>query len=890
MTKESKKSGTAGLSDKENSKSLSDFMPKADQFPEIDKIIRSFRENNFLDLSLRKRFKVINQTLCKLIQDAPSNAFLLSAVLDYIDRVNKENVLEDIINLASFEFWLNHFSELSENENYLIRSKIVGKSIPRGDYQGLFPIGMDRTFTGSHFVAAHLSPDVDTMIASFWGWMDAFAARIGTGLHIWSLPGGPPDSPITAIIREMFGKYTFDYLARTSLTLTLTSMDLVTQKSLTKEMGNRMAWELDHRTHQDKAVILVDENGHYLGDWRISDVELVRPIVIAFKSCLHWFENNLLNKLIALFAKQNLKLTDLPSFNASVFDVKIKDCVPAQEFTERQKNDLDDFFHQLLGLENGLDSTFRDLNRTLDALSLPDMLKFQKEIENISKSSLFDSNGHLIEDRPKIFHYLDKIIKDLDRSIHQVRNYVERLDIVLGIKHKVLNLPHLYLTLRSDVEEMRQKIQHHDFLTVIVNDKSTNSLFPVGIVRSADLRKTGLGTVSLRDFCNLEEVKMASYLEVISVIDHHKSSLKTNSAPSALISDAQSCNVLLAEQAFIINDRFSLGGMTSSEIDKQIEKMSQAPISASQTRILRRLLQRRTAAHHIGNVFYINSNREFNEYLSFLHAILDDTDLLTKVSNRDVECLAQILNRLKSLSLKEEIEVVNFDDIPKDRNYAKTAAQRILKNPDMYSLYKKTYDYRESEVESNLKQCSEGKYSNIFLDTKVQNGCARVGQTKIFASNFDSFVRYTDGIRTSWLKQAQEVNKEYPEIDLHIHMVSTIASAEEVYHNQIGPYKHQDELWFWISDTQQAYDHLASFLGNFKNVAENFRDKDMHVEFIGPNADEYAQIFQQNFLNIPRKIAKDFQKGLPLAILRIKPGSVNSRKSMITPFIPRIIP
>jgi inorganic pyrophosphatase/exopolyphosphatase len=31
-----------------------------------------------------------------------------------------------------------------------------------------------------------------------------------------------------------------------------------------------------------------------------------------------------------------------------------------------------------------------------------------------------------------------------------------------------------------------------------------------------------------------------SYLEVISVIDHHKSSLATSSAPMAIIADAQS--------------------------------------------------------------------------------------------------------------------------------------------------------------------------------------------------------------------------------------------------------------------------------------------------------------------------------------------------------------
>ena len=80
-----------------------------------------------------------------------------------------------------------------------------------------FPLAWVKVYSGTHFITAHLSPDVDTMIASFWGWMDAFGARIGTGLHLWCLPGGPPDSPFTSIFRDMFGSGLFLYLARTQL-------------------------------------------------------------------------------------------------------------------------------------------------------------------------------------------------------------------------------------------------------------------------------------------------------------------------------------------------------------------------------------------------------------------------------------------------------------------------------------------------------------------------------------------------------------------------------------------------------------------------------------------------------------------------------------------------
>jgi hypothetical protein len=835
---------------------------------------------------LRQRFKQINQTLYHLIQNAPLPAFLFSAVLDFFARIDREKILNEPLNFASFEFWLNHFSGVNDQENYELRAKIMGKWVPRNEYQAFFPIGMDRVYAGTHFITAHLSPDVDTMIASFWGWADAFSARIGSGLHLWCLPGGPPHSPFTSIFRDMFGAGLFSYLPRTTPTLTLTAMDLVSQKGFKKELGHTLISTIDHGSNE-KAVILVNAHGHYLGDWRSSDVELVRQIIILFKSCLHWFENNLHTNLISLFAKQDLTVHDFSAFYTAVLDIKIKDCEPALDFNEQQKRDLNDFFCKLLGVKDGLEGTFRDLCQALKNLSIPKIAQFENILAGLHSSELFDAQGRLIENRPKIFHHLQAIIRYLDEAIFQVRNYVERLDVALGIKHTVLGLPHTYMTLRSDVDEMRYKMQDYDFLTVVIQEQD-NSLFPVGIVRARDLRENGLGTVSLRDFCNLEEVKMASYLEVISVVDHHKSALKTFSVPTTLIGDAQSCNVLIAEQTFSINDKYSLGGMSLEQIEAQIREIQALPQpTASDIRLLQRLLQRRLAAYTTAP-FYVHPKREFNEYLCFLNAILDDTDLLTKVSARDLTCIAQLLNRLKSLVLKREVEIVHFDDIPRDKNFTKAAAQRILQQPDMYSLYREIYNIRESEVESNLNLCLNGHHSNIFLDTKVQNGCARVGQTKLFASNFPYFLEHADEIRQIWLNKSQVVYHEQPETDLHIHMISTIASADEVYKNQIGPYHHQDQLWFWTPLTQQGLNHLNSFLAGFQQGAKNLKES-MSLEFLGPKCEEYLQIFSHHFPHISQKIVSNSPDKTPVVILHFKAGGLNSRKAMISPYLPQLI-
>lgn len=869
---------------------LGDYECHLSLFPSLDKVFEQFRQPDFLALNTRKRFKKVNQVLLKLIEDAPSDSFLLGAVVDFIGRINQAKILNETYQFSSFEFWLNQYSPLTEHENYLVRTKIVGKHLPRSEYQSFFPIGMGKTFAGSHFVAAHLSPDVDTTIASFWGWVDALAARVGTGLHLWSLPGGPPDSTVMKIFCEMFGQSAFTSMARHAGTLTLNAMDLLSQHNLVKEHGEISTNAINHSS-ADRAVIHIDEKGHYLGDWRSSDVEQISPILFLIRSCLRWFETHLHSKLIAFFAKENLSVQDIPALVASGFNIRIEECEPVANFNDKQKELLNDFFSKVVKMPSGLKGTFADLNKALSQNNILELLKFQQEIEALPKSGLFDSKGQLENNRSKIFHHLEKLILQLDNAIQGAKNFMDRLDIAMDIKHKVLGLSPIYITLRSDVDEMRVKLKNYDYLTVVVQDLD-GTLFPLGVVRAVDLRKSILGTVSMRDFCNEEEIKMASYLEVISVVDHHKTSLKTTSTPLALIGDAQSCNILIAEQTILLNDRYSLASMSSKEIESQIRQAAALTTTPANIRLMQRLLQRRIAAQ--SQNYFINPVREYTEYLLFLLAILDDTDLLTKVSDRDVDCVAALLNRLKTLILQKEVEIINFDNIPKDKNYAKAAAKRILQHPDMYSLYKTVYMFKEKEVEANLKNCVDGFPSNIFTDTKEQNGCSRIGQTKMFSANFPFFFQHAADLRRIWYQQATEVYKDYPEIDLHIHMISTVASADEVYQDKVGHYDHLDEMWFWVPSTQQAHDHLSSFLSAFHTsleiqLSKNDQEK-MSVEFLGPNAIEMSQTFSQNFGSVKSSTAPQSDKGLPIAVLRFGAGTLNSRKSMISPYIPRLVP
>lgn len=633
-----------------------------------EKLIESLKTSLAALTSPFEKFIKISEAIYNLVKESPQHSYLLPTIVDFLGVLNESENLKNPYRFVNFEFWLNHFSGISKEEQLIIRGKISGRYIPRQDYQTYFPVGMDSYHSGSHFVAGHFSPDIDTTVASFWGWLDAFSARIGTGLHYWSLPGEEPDSPVTTIIKGLFGKQFFEVISRTNKTLFLTASDL---------------------------------------------------------------------------------------------------------------------------------------------LSKP-------ESQTSSSASI-------------------------------------QLDAEIG--------------------EIREKITESNSDLTVLMDETV-----VGVIKSSDLDKKILATVTQRDFCNHNEIKMPSYMEVISVVDHHKSNLHTTGIPCVTIADAQSSNVLIAEKEFELNDRYSLGGISEHEIKNQLEELSQST-SLNDLRIKKRLLQRWIAALS-NQPYFVHPKREYDSYLCFLYAILDDTDLLTKVTNRDVLCVANLLNRMKSLSLGREVEIIHFNDLIKDSSFAKKAAKRLLINPDLHSLYKKIYDQRASDIDSQILACKNGDSCSLFTDTKEQNECVRVGQIKLFSSNVSLFQTEKEHILHFWCQNAKEIHERKPAIDLHLQMVSTVPNADEVCHENPVAYSHQDELWLWVP---QNNDHLSHFLKGFSKAGEPFKNS-LSVEFFGPHASQLKKLFFNCFYEIPSELIP--QKEFSVIVLRFKAGAVNSRKSMITPFLP----
>lgn len=884
MTKKPKSSKTEASS----SVYLGDFSPFFSSLTYEEELLQKFKTPSFRALSIREQIHQICRSLWEKIDQEKNETFLLPGILRFIEKLHELQILENFT-FNQFELWLNQFSELSFDENYRIRAKIVGKKLPRDDYQLLFPIGMGKVYPGSHFVTAHSSPDLDTTIASFWGWIDAFGARVSEGLHFWNVPGGVNEQQIEVkvLFEDIFGKGVYHHLVRNRLSLSISGIDLMTQKGVVRKRTDISSWALDLEKNQN-AIVLVDEEGFYRGDWRNIDAEGVRQVIMLLNHCLRWFESAFHQKLITLFSKEDFCAQDLLPFARSFLDLKIADAEPAKEFSDTQRKLVHDYLYKVILVKEGLDGTFGDFAKAIQQLHVQDFQNFIDILLKIQHSSIFDAKGKLIADRTQLFAVLEKVIKGLDKAIHSIRVYVDTLQVALRIKTEVFAYKPVYISHRADVEEIRSKMGNNSYLTVTMPDKE-GKLIPLGVIHASDLYRPVLGTSSLRDFCNREETKIPSYIEVISIVDHHKGQLQVLTPPTAHIADVQSSNVLVAQLAFRLNDKYTTFGMSEKEIEAQIQEVSTDLSSLSAKRILRKLLAKQEALQRRGKHF-IHPDREFVEYLHFLYAILEDTDLLTKVSKRDIECVAELINRLKSLFLKKEIEVVHFDDLSEGPDFIATAARRLLRNPDLYSLYRKIYLFKEKIVEADIEKCATSQSEAIFNDTKEQNGCCRVGQTKLFPNNYPCFAKHVKALQKAWYEQAEKFYKEKKEIDLHLHMVSTIDGVESLYSGKQERLAHQDELWVWIPIEQdQAIQHLKSFLYAIRKT-QAFTQNDITIQFLGKDAKKLSDIFTESFLSVPEnKITIDLNSPLSMAILRFNAGSINSRKAMISPYLPKLV-
>jgi hypothetical protein len=826
----------------------------------------------------------VNKTLLLCIQEQPTPCFLLAAVLEFINRVNMEKLLAEPYTITLFELWLNHFSRLSSEDILRVRGKIVGRYIPRDEYQVFFPIGMGRMFQGSHFVAAHVSPDIDTTVASFWGWVDAFGCRIAEGTHQWSLPSGLSDGHILLFFRGLFGGHVFEQVSRSLPTITISALDLLTKREFHRVQESERADSIDH-SRTEHAVIVVDEDGLYKGEWRSGDAEDVRQVISGLSNCLRWFEGQCHAGMIRVLAKERSTAEEVVASYEKVLATVIKECPVAQESTEHGKKLFHEYLKKVLVLSKGSHHSFHDLLLQLDSVFSSTFYLFFARCEELKSPELFNESGELKADRVMAASAIEDVVEAMEDALDIVREAMEKLSHLLIVKKDVLGYPSTFVTLKSDVDEMRSKIGHFDHLTVVIPELN-DRLYPLGVVYADDLKKSVLGTASFRDFSTLEETKMASYVEVISIVDHHKMRLQTSTAPTLVIGDSQSSNTLVGEQSLRLNRRYGKQDSLQN-ILTMIEKQAFALSLEDFSERLYRAFEKETKEQNGG--FFVDVSRELCEYFSYIFAILDDTDLLSKVSRRDVICLKNLLDRMRALVDGISSVAVSFDHIPDDENFVRNAAQALVQSDDLYSIYANVYKFREKEIEEALTFAIQGIPSTFFLDTKEQNGCCRVGQAKLFHNNIKTYQSHCQALVALWQKTAEEIFTVHPHIDFFLQMISTVPSEKEVYLGKGDTWEHQDEMWLWTPEGGVPEQHLIGFLNSFEGspIVQNLV---VDVEIVGPLAEQRKTLFIQNFSKAHRIAIHVTSEGPTIAYLRYKAGAINSRKSQVTPFLPKLLP
>lgn len=866
--------------------------------PSLDQIEAQLRQQCLKARHLQDRIEVCSRAILSWINEQHVPCFLLAGVLAYIRLVNETGVTAPLrYQMSSFEAWLERKSDLSESERRLVRAKIMGQLLPREEYQRLFPIGQDRYLPSSHIITGHSSPDLDTTVSSFWSWCDAWAAPVAERLHYWNVPGGLPDLvEIQFLMLDPFGPQVAE-LPKARTTLALTAFDLLaSQPPIVVHLGDR----LGALPVQQAPVAIQDAEGILVGELRQQDVDRIRQLTNPLMACLHWFERYF-EQVLVDFLAQNQDPNALEAVLKRLFQSQLRQADPYTYQSQEQQTRIHHLIQILFHLPQGAGATFGDLAKSMSQqLQEPPC---PEVCFSLVRAFLLESN-----DPSAGFHLLSKLSHVLAATSDSIRVFLEQVDQALRVKEQVLQVPDSIVKGNADVEELRQRMgDHHALLSALVDDRGRR--FVEGLITAEDLRRQPVGTVSIRDFCNREEVKIPPYFEVVSVVDHHKISLETSRTPTITMADVQSVNTLMAEQALAMQMPYAAAGRKAAELIRERTSLAEVASPSSLRRQQKLLCQEQALQRPSlrgGESCWVAPERQWWQSLSTLFAILDDTDLLSKSTWRDLEAVMTLLNLMASLTEKRELEVVAFDDLTKDPANMAAARERLLSTDLLNGLLAVVLKAKYESLNANIEAAAEGRGSSLFADLKIQNGCAAVGQIKLFDANRAFFFEKEALLQNVWLHGSQDMAKQRPEIDLFIEMISSLhtelkadvrspGESKENQDSRAAQTSHEtddDELWIWVPPPEASRVHLRVFLANL--VAGPLQDyrSSCSVTLIGPDKPGLDRVFREHFdlvtlestsANRPRT-----HGDVTFAVLSLPRGLLNSRKATITPCLPRL--
>ncbi|WP_108623794.1 hypothetical protein [Candidatus Similichlamydia epinepheli] len=746
------------------------------------------------------------------IVSVPHPAFLLPSILTLFRNANASNLLDRTIHFLDWEQWILFYGNFSKNDEIDLRAKIVGKKSSRESYQTYFPIGHGLFYRGSHYVSAHKSPDLDTLVCSFWGWMDAFGAKISDRLHIWHVPDGKINPTDLAFLDSLLGIGNFDILCRRRESLEAEACDLSSPCAKCSSANDLLREASNH-----KSLLVVNENGQYLGEWNAEDSEMFYSIVMPLTHLLDSFESQIRSSLFDCFSRESPN-EELQKLLWSFENKIVAEDVTFLRYSDLSKSRLKTLFESVFSF-----SIFETIKSMSFALKKNGICELTQCFEAIEKLLAFDFSKKTLF---SVFIEIKTALQTLEKLSENCFAFLRKGSSALLLKRNLWCSEPRWVTPQATFSKLTELFQkdHSPISLIISNNK--NQLIPIGCIESERVQSSKVGTVSLRDFSNRSEARIATHLDIISVIDHHKTFIETSAPSSSCTADVQACSVLLHEL---------------EELSFRIQDQED-------------------------DATYVHPDRRFIFSFSLLASIFDDTDLLVKAKRRDCLAVRDLIEQFSGSPIQWE----------KGRSLA-DLKQQLLTEPSAFSIYSKFFDLRKKNLEKALHCAAKFESFELFTDTKVQGAGVLVGQSKLFLTNWANLKQLRPLIIQQWLHFCEGKNSE---AHFFCHLMSTILSAEQVMKGKQHPEDHKDQLWIAGRSKKRINLFLKSLLENETAL------KETEIEFI--NGDALTDKFPA-LLSCKKTTQKSIEEiDRDILIMHFPAGSLNSRKSSLTPHIPNI--
>jgi len=841
-------------------KDLKERLPKFRNFPDdiFQQLVRQCRQLS----TVVERLDMCGSVLAQWLLEQTPPQFLLPQVLDFIDKVNHHSLVEPLrYQIASVEGWLTRRSGLSSDKQSLVRGLVAGAYIPRASYQYLFPIGKAEHLPGSHIVAAHTSPDLDTVTASFWTWMDAWAAEVCEGLHHWNVPGGIPALVEVGLFWiETLGPG-LQQLPKKRASLRLNAYDLISRNLPIRTLSFKDT--LKQITPYEPPVAILGEDGYVVGELHMQDVEAIRRVTLPLTQCVSWIIRKIDSTLIEHFANSR-PLNTLPEVLERIFCLPLAEADPISYISPQELTEIDLLMKLVFAFEKGLESSFQCLVDFFNRQD-PALAEHYRAINQQYKCTASDP--------AVLFQLASSYSKYLQKLLDAARARLENIEIALLVKEQILQRPHLMVSSSADLEELQRLRADGQALLVTLSD-TQHYQHAQGLVLDEHLMRIPAGTVSLCDFSNKQETGIPEYLTIVSARDHHKIQLQTQSPATISTADVQSANTLLVEGMQTIHMPFFYG-RDADKLKERLLRLAQQESSVDFSAQLR-LLQQLKAAQ---SVWWVSKERLICQSLHMLLAILDDTDQLSKLSWRDLEALSTLLQLLYELLYDHSI-ATPLESLERIQSNIAVARKELLRMPLLHALMAEVMKAKEADLIDNLQRCAAGEESNIFRDLKIQNGYAAISQLKLYPSTLALFEQLTLSIMQHWHALAVAISKQRPEVDLYMHMISTVSDDPQ-------QLQHLDQLWLWTMAPELSQPNLRVFLGNLWSSALRFDHMHCFITLLGRESPSLERLIGESMPGVSIKHTSD---NLPysMAVLHFPAGRLNSRKAAITPNLPRV--